>query len=1225
MEFLKKILSFKLLSIGLLAFVAWSGVAAAEPDLDALRLAAEQGDAEAQYLLGSAYSDGEEVEESPERAARWFRKAAEQGHAGAQNDLGFAYQHGLGVARDYHEAMRLYRESAAQDNPDAMNNIGSMYSDGTGVARNAIEALRWYRKSAEAGDAVGQYNLGYAYETGEGVGQDEEEALKWYEMAAEQELPDAMTAIGRAYAEGRGVGQDYSEAHKWYLQAAELGDAEAQNGIGFLYQHGLGVEQDDAEALKWYHEAAEQGNAAALYNLGTLYEEGVGVEKDLREALKWYRESAEQGDEDAEEKVRELGGALESAAGDSGKSGESDKAFSPEDFVPFVEDIPAGTVDELRAAAERGDPKAQHALGLHFLKSEEVDRSSAEAVKWFRKAAEQGNAAAQFQLGDCSYNEFGTILDYDSAAAMFAKAAGQGYPPAIKRLGDCYAAGRGVEQDGAKGLELHLEAARKGSASALGWLGICYKQGFRVEKDMDLALRFFHAAADHGDTVAMRLLVDHYERAGDEEKAMAYRRKLVELGNAISISSVALEDGFAREQREKEDLSNGFQAFLDKAKAGDAAMQVKVGDCYANGYGVEKNLAEAFSWYSRAAEAGLPEGLTKLGEVRMQEFAYEGDTRLKNEFFDKAKAIELFKKAAESGYLPAMTQLAFAYSDIPEMQAEMIELAQKAAQGGDADGQRLLSLLYRKGEGVERNATLSNVWLTKAVRNGSSRARSDFMMFCTGPQQDIVDFHLNAVRGDAEAMSNLGYYHYMGLGRDQNNELAMEWWRRAAEAGHEMSGLFVGQMLVFGDGVPQDVEEGVKWLRLAADRGNADAEALINRLRAGELEFARNSDPEKAKELLISAAEQNDPDGQLYLGLLLIKEAANEENFMLLHQALGWMELSANQGSEQAKEVLALMKEKMSGEPEDVPVTPSGQTLRDIVDAAGRGDVAAQLDLGSRLHFEADYGYLDLDKAMYWLEKAAGNGDVDAQSLLGKIYGSIPSVKNMEKSLYWQEKAAAQGDVSSLTILGGLYSIGVDVKQDMNRSLDYFTRLLALDPAEGLRGLNAMYATGETPSSDPEEQLEWYRHGAELGIAEAEYRLGLIYAVGAGAVAKDPSAAARWLEKAADQNHPSAQKFLGDFYYGGHGVERDLHKARELYRKAAEQGDEDAEEKVRELGGALENALDNSGESSKAFSPEDFFAGVSGRDLSNVGKGCGATSGERMSLDVLFTDEVMCF
>ena len=65
------------------------------------RLAAEQGDARAQYGLGSAYYEGRGVAQDYGEAVRWFRAAAEQGDAGARYGLGSAYYEGRGVGQDY--------------------------------------------------------------------------------------------------------------------------------------------------------------------------------------------------------------------------------------------------------------------------------------------------------------------------------------------------------------------------------------------------------------------------------------------------------------------------------------------------------------------------------------------------------------------------------------------------------------------------------------------------------------------------------------------------------------------------------------------------------------------------------------------------------------------------------------------------------------------------------------------------------------------------------------------------------------------------------------------------------------------------------------------------------------------------------------------------------------------------------------------------------------------
>jgi len=61
------------------------------------RKAAEQGDVDAQYTLGTLYENGLGVKQDDAEAVKWYLKAAEQGDARAQINLGAMYDKGQGV------------------------------------------------------------------------------------------------------------------------------------------------------------------------------------------------------------------------------------------------------------------------------------------------------------------------------------------------------------------------------------------------------------------------------------------------------------------------------------------------------------------------------------------------------------------------------------------------------------------------------------------------------------------------------------------------------------------------------------------------------------------------------------------------------------------------------------------------------------------------------------------------------------------------------------------------------------------------------------------------------------------------------------------------------------------------------------------------------------------------------------------------------------------------
>ena len=55
--------------------------------------------------------------------------------------------------------------------------------------------------------------------------------------------------------------------------------------------------------------------------------------------------------------------------------------------------------EKKKAAAEKGNVRAQAWLGMMYRDGQGVEKNFKEAFKWFRKAADQGNASAQYNLG----------------------------------------------------------------------------------------------------------------------------------------------------------------------------------------------------------------------------------------------------------------------------------------------------------------------------------------------------------------------------------------------------------------------------------------------------------------------------------------------------------------------------------------------------------------------------------------------------------------------------------------------------------------------------------------------------------------------------------------------------------------------------------------------------------------------------------------------------------
>jgi TPR repeat protein len=102
-------------------------------------------------MLGRLYEaglrhpqQGQIVRQDYLQALQWFQKAAAQGDADAQWQLGSMYANGKGVPQNYKEAVEWYRRAADQGYRPAQDQLGYIYAVGQGVPRDAVQAYFWW-------------------------------------------------------------------------------------------------------------------------------------------------------------------------------------------------------------------------------------------------------------------------------------------------------------------------------------------------------------------------------------------------------------------------------------------------------------------------------------------------------------------------------------------------------------------------------------------------------------------------------------------------------------------------------------------------------------------------------------------------------------------------------------------------------------------------------------------------------------------------------------------------------------------------------------------------------------------------------------------------------------------------------------------------------------------------------------------------------------------------
>jgi len=111
--------------------------------------------------------------------------------------MGTAYAEGLGKPIDHEMAAYWYERAAQMGNMLAQHNMGNIYESGTGVPQNDSLAVNWWQKAAEQGDAIPQFRFAVMLEEGRGIDPDLEEAMRWYEESARRGYIQGQAALDR--------------------------------------------------------------------------------------------------------------------------------------------------------------------------------------------------------------------------------------------------------------------------------------------------------------------------------------------------------------------------------------------------------------------------------------------------------------------------------------------------------------------------------------------------------------------------------------------------------------------------------------------------------------------------------------------------------------------------------------------------------------------------------------------------------------------------------------------------------------------------------------------------------------------------------------------------------------------------------------------------------------------------------------------------------------------
>ncbi len=471
------------------------------------------------------------------------------------------------------------------------------------------------------------------------------------------------------------------------------------------------------------------------------------------------------------------------------------------------------TACEAALAAEPESASAQGWLGRAYILAGRRD----EATTLLQSAADAGNPYAAYLLAGLYGTELdGTVpQDPERAVALLAQAADGGFPPAQTDLGERYETGNGVVGDYAEAARLYELAAGQGYGRASYRLGVFAHFGYLAEPDYSRAMELYRAAADDDEPLGHYGLGQLYEYGSgvdqDYTRAAAYYHLGADAREKMAETALAYlyEQGLGVPQ----DYDKSFALLVDASGQnwGFAHAALAIHYLFGEGTPVDEAKALNLAWLAQRQGIVYAEGIlgymyqNGLGAVR-----------------DLSNARFHYQDGADGGDQYSAGQL-------PIVDAELAcedAAGAPSEPGGFGHGRAFANIVPDEAIPACENAVSVNptpvgnrVWLARAY------ARAERY------EEAVPLLEEGVAAGNVLAHVVLGNLLMAGAGIEEDLERAIALYRDVADD-FGLAQLSLGLAYMQGIGVPQDREQALHWLRLAESLGVEEAVPEITALLA---------------------------------------------------------------------------------------------------------------------------------------------------------------------------------------------------------------------------------------------------------------------------------------------------------------------------------------------------------------------------------------------------------
>lgn len=224
--------------------------------------------------------------------------------------------------------------------------------------------------------------------------------------------------------------------------------------------------------------------------------------------------------------------------------------------------------------------------------------------------------------------------------------------------------------------------------------------------------------------------------------------------------------------------------------------------------------------YRRKAEAGDADAMLVLGEHYLGHLPLTGEKAQR----DPPQGLRWLTMAAERENAVAACALARYHRERKDF-GQALRWTRQAADGGDAVCMFALGGALLNGSGVAKNEAEAAVWIGKAAKAGLLPARykdAELHLFGHGVPRDVPKAGAMFLNLANEGVPGAMLFNCILLGATKPQE-ALNWCRKAADAGHSTAMYQMATVYLTGAGVIKNESEARRWYQRAAEAGEPES------------------------------------------------------------------------------------------------------------------------------------------------------------------------------------------------------------------------------------------------------------------------------------------------------------------------------------------------------------------------------------------------------------------